>query len=214
MLFRSAQSLVVARTGGAAASAYAWDSNTYFDGALAYSNGMRYTFGFNQAKNQLGGGILSYSDWQRASGFDTSSRYEPNPPQGTQIFIRPNAYEPGRANVAVFNWDKKESVELDLYKILKPGDAYSIRDAQNYYGEAVAFGVYDGGPVVIPMNLERVARPIGNVPTIPTHTAPLFGAFVVVTRAGDAGTQSAAGRGGPRRRLLPFDRGRRTAGAQ
>jgi len=193
---------------------YEWNSNTYYDAAPAYSNGMRYTFGFNDAKNQLGGRRLSFNEWQRASGFDANSRYEPNAPQATQIFIRPNAYEPGRANVAVFNWDKKESVELDLYKILKPGDAYSIRDAQNYYGEAVAFGVYDGGPVVIPMNLERVARPIGNVPTIPTHTAPLFGAFVVVTRAGDAGTQSAAGRGGPRRRLLPFDRGRRTAGAQ
>ena len=215
MGFWSAQTMASVKTpDGFALSAYEWDSNTYFDGAPPYGSGMRYTFGFTGAKNNLGGGILSFSDWRRANGFDTNSRYEANLPQGTKIFVRPNTYEPGRANVAVFNWDKNGSVELDLYKILKPGDAYSIRDAQNYYGEAVASGVYDGRPVVIPMNLNQVARPVGNLPTVPPHTAPLFGAFVVVTIGGNTGSTppSAAGRGAPRRRLLPFDRGRRTEG--
>lgn len=200
----SAQALISVKTAGQSTSLYEWNSNTYHDGAVPFGNGVRYTFGFNEARNQLGGGILSYGEWQKASSFDANSRYDITPPQRTEVFVRPNTHDAGRANIAVFNWEKRSSVEVDLSRVLKIGDTYSIRDAQNYYGEAVAAGVYDGQPVSIRIDQTNAVKPIGNVPTAPPHTAPLFGAFVAVTRPSLPEGVSDAGRGGQRYRQLPF----------
>lgn len=200
----SAQALISLKTINPSVPLYDWNSNTYYDGAGPFGNGVRYTFGFNDVKNQLGGGILSYGEWQRASGFDIGSRYDTTPPHKTEVFVRPSTHESGRANIAVFNWEKRAAIEIDLSHVLRIGDTYSVRDAQNYYGEAAASGIYDGQPVSIRMDQSRVVTPIGNVPTTPAHTAPFFGAFVVVTRPTLPDGASDVGRGGQRYRQLPF----------
>jgi hypothetical protein len=199
----SAQTLVLAKTSpGFPASAFKWNSNAYFDGSPAFTNGVRYAFTFNTSRNQLGGARLSFEEWKSATGYDQNAVYVPGDPQGVMVFVRPNRYEPGRAHVAVFNWDLLDAVEVDLSQVLKPGDLFDIRDAQDYFGAAVVGGLYDGSPVVIPMRLEKVAAPVGNVPTLPPHTAPLFGAFVVITQ------QPAPALAGVVRRPLPFHRAR------
>lgn len=200
----SAQALVSVKTTVPSVPLYEWNANTYHDGAVPFNNGIRYTFGFNGAKNQLGGGILSYGEWQKASGFDSASRYDTAAPRETVVFLRPNTHQPGRAHIVVFNWGKHAAVEVDLSQVLKIGDTYSIRDAQNYYGPAAGGGVYDGQPVVIGMNQQSAVAPIGNVPTQPAHTAPVFGAFVVVTKPSPPEGATDAGRGGTRYRQLPF----------
>ncbi len=114
-------------------------------------------------------------------------------PKGMQVFVRPNKYEPGRANICVFNWDNLEEASADVSKVLAPGDAYEIRDAQNFFGPAVAAGVYAGKPITLRLNLTAVAPVIGG-PTIgpaadklPLKTAPHtpkeFNAFVLVKTA-------------------------------
>jgi hypothetical protein len=55
-----------------------------------------------------------------------------------------------------------------------------VRDAQNFYGSAVATGTYNGTPIVIPMTGLTIAAPNGNVPSPPIHTAPQFGTFVLL----------------------------------
>jgi hypothetical protein len=164
-------------------SALTWDRNTYFDGAPPFNNGIRYTFGLFGAKNNLGGGTLSYPEWQAATGYDRNSRYVPANPTGVQVFVRPNQYELGRAHIVIFNWDLRSSVDVDLAQVLKIGDTFEIRDVQNYFATPIVSGMYTGSLTPIPMNLTAVSRPVGNVPTIPSHTAPRFGVFVV-TKSG------------------------------
>jgi hypothetical protein len=102
-------------------------------------------------------------------------------PTGLKVIVRPNRYEPGRANIIVYNWDQRPSVSLDLSAAgLPPGKAYAIRDAQNYRGEPIVTGTYDSGqPVELPMSGVTAAPPGGNVPSIPAHTGREFGVFVV-----------------------------------
>jgi len=102
-------------------------------------------------------------------------------PKGTWSFVRPNAYEKGRAHVAIYNWDRRGSVEVDLSSSgLSAGDRYEIRDAQEYHGTPVGSGTFDGAPVRIAMDGRSIARPLGSVAFPPRHTSSEFGAFVVL----------------------------------
>jgi hypothetical protein len=72
---------------------------------------------------------------------------------------------------------------VDVSSILSPGAFFEIRDAQNYFGDALVHGTYKGGPVLLPMKLSRMTLPIGNVERVPQHTAPEFAVFVLHTSA-------------------------------
>jgi len=146
---------------------YVWDRNTYFGPALLRVNG----------ENQ------NLAAW-RATGVDSHSKFIPEAPHGVWTFVRPNAYEPGRANIAIYNWDLKKAVPVDLSMVLKPSEGFEIRDAQNYFGEPVVQGVYDGKPVSVPMTGLTHVAPVGDIAHQPQHTAPGFAAFVVLPRQG------------------------------
>jgi hypothetical protein len=103
-------------------------------------------------------------------------------PTGTVIRISPNAYEAGRANIAIYNWDKKSTVNVDLSSVLSVGSAYEIRNAQDFFGAPVASGTYSGGSVALPMSGLSVASPIGW--SAPDPTGPEFNAFIVTGTAG------------------------------
>jgi hypothetical protein len=129
-----------------------------------------------------GGQGMGFSAFQSATGLDSSSTYTPGAPAGVQTFVRPNAYEAGRANIVIFNWTMQGSVQVDLSASgIKAGDSYQIRDAQNWYGGAVVWGTYTGAPVTVPMTGLTPAQPFGSVPYPATHTAPLFGTFVLLS---------------------------------
>ena len=85
---------------------------------------------------------------------------------------------------------------------LNVGDAFEIRDAMNYFGAPVATGTYDGSSSIsIPMNNLQPAAPLGSGLTYPVHTAPQFGAFVLVrTSAGSGGRLAVAAARATRRR--------------
>ncbi len=99
-------------------------------------------------------------------------------PTTNSIFVRPNKYEQGRANITVFNWANVSSVDVDVSNILQIGDSYEVKDVQDYLGPAIASGTYRGGSITIPMTGTAVAQP--TVPTLSvTHTSSEFGAFVL-----------------------------------
>jgi hypothetical protein len=150
---------------GQTTSPYVWDHNKYF--------------GFNQFA--LNGKPVQWPTWRSSTHVDANSQYSNSPPTGIWTFVHPNAYEPGRANVVIYNWDLTRSVTVHLGTLLKSGAAYEIRDAENFFGPAVATGVYNGSSITIPMTGLTVAAPIGQVPTAPKHTAPAFGAFIVIS---------------------------------
>ena len=125
--------------------------------------------GFDKGPNQYGKGNTLIPD---------------RPTTGKKIFVRKNKYEEGRANITIFNWEKSPKVDVDIKDIgLKPGEAFEIRDVQNFFGKPVVAGKYDGKAVTIPMTGLAVAPLIGRDPKLyptPPHTAPEFGVFVVM----------------------------------
>jgi hypothetical protein len=105
------------------------------------------------------------------------------PARGTRVFVRPNAYEAGRAHIIIYNFDLAPSVNADLSAVLQAGESYAILDAQNLFGTPVVEGIYDGRPVGLSLNMTQMARPIGgNASPLLRHTAPAFVVFVVVRR--------------------------------
>lgn len=115
----------------------------------------------------------------RALGFDRDSKIQHEPPRGVRVFVRPNRYEAGRAHVAVYNWDRKDTVLVDLSTCLRAGDRFRILNAQHPQGEAIVKGVYDGKRISLEMKPSPLAHPIG-MPDYPLLvTQPLFGVFLV-----------------------------------
>ena len=78
-------------------------------------------------------------------------------PGGPMVFLYPNAYEPKRANLAIFTWDVPGEVEVELGGLLDAGDGYELRYATNFYGAPVLAGTYTGIPVPVPMSAEFAA---------------------------------------------------------
>jgi len=108
--------------------------------------------------------------------------YDPKPPAGVVVLSRRNEYEPGRANIGVYNWDKKADIDLDLSESgLASGDAYEIRDAKNFFGAPLAKGTWaQGAKVTVRVGNLTSAKPVGQGLVVPPQTAPEFLALVVV----------------------------------
>jgi hypothetical protein len=102
-------------------------------------------------------------------------------PAGVRVFVRANYYEPGRANIVVFNWDRRGDVKADVSSVLHTGEHYTLLDAENYCGPEVTGGIYTGGYLVISMIERQAATPIG-LAVPPRHSPVEFGAFVLIRR--------------------------------
>lgn len=145
---------------------YTWDDNTYYGSSIFELDDRNQTF----------------DTWKLITGLDKHSTYTPGRPTGLWTFVRPNLYESGRANITIYNWALRPSVAVDVSNVLKPGDRYEVRNAQDFFGSPVASGSYRGGTIPIPMAGLSVAQPIGLVPTPPKAVGPEFGAFVLLRK--------------------------------
>lgn len=152
---------------GVTTSAYAWNSNTYYQGS---SNPFRF-----QAVDS------NFSRWKRVTGFDESSRYVSTRPTETKIFLRPNFYDPKRTHIIIYNWSLQSHVDVDVRGILRVGATYEVRNAQNYNSAPVLTGTYNGKPLRLPMSGLVVARPVGKS-SGPASTGPEFNVFVLIQR--------------------------------
>jgi hypothetical protein len=118
------------------------------------------------------------------AGFSTSTypinTYLSSRPTGIRVFLQPNLYEVGRANIVVYNWNLASSVNVDLSSILSPGAGFQIRNAQNYFAAPVLSGTYAGGSVTLPLTGLTPATPVGQ-PT-PTSTSE-FNTFILTQTA-------------------------------
>ena len=146
-------------------SDYQWDFNTYISAVPSFQGSFA---------------TSSFDRWRQLTGFDSHSKLlSTRRSFETRIFIRPNKYEPGRAHIIVYNWDLGKQTAVDVSAVLSPGAEFEIRDAQNYFGSPVVQGTYVGQPIVVPLNLSRMSKPVGNVERVPRHTAPEFAVFVL-----------------------------------
>jgi hypothetical protein len=82
--------------------------------------------------------------------------------------------------VVVYNWEKAETVNLDLGQVLSEGMRYRIVSAQDFFGPPVLEGTYERRLVPLPMRPTPPVQPVG-MPDYPLPvTEPEFGAFVVL----------------------------------
>jgi hypothetical protein len=130
--------------------------------------------------------------WKKNMHFDANSTLtvaKSGRPAKNKIVLRPNKYERGRANIAVYDWEGRPDVELDLKGLVDTGQSFEIRNVQDFYGKPAATGVYRGEPVVVPLlrgskktELKLPGDPSGRV----WHTFgdyPDFDAFVLLPAA-------------------------------
>ena len=82
-------------------------------------------------------------------------------PVGHKAVLLPNKYEPNRAHLAVWNWQKAPSVDVPAAPFLKPGEPFRLMDPKNLFGKPLAEGVCRGT-------------------SIPVSTHGEFSAFVVL----------------------------------
>ena len=124
----------------------------------------------------------TFAEWQARTGCDQNSTYVEHRPEVNVVKVRPNRHEPGRAHVIVYNWERKDTVDVDLSDVLKAGQAFDIVSAQDFYGAAVAEGVHEPGkPVRLPMKeARRPAQPLGMEDYPLPQTGIEFGVYVVL----------------------------------
>jgi hypothetical protein len=146
-------------------STYTWNNNSYFGNNLFMQGA--------QSQN--------FTAWQSTSGgLDANSAFTAGRPNGTWVFWRPNQYEPGRANVTIYNWPLASSVAINPSAILSPGDHYELHNAQDFFNTPVLSGTYTGGMLTVPMTGLTAAQPVGTSPAAVVSSAPEFGAFVLL----------------------------------
>jgi hypothetical protein len=97
-----------------------------------------------------------------------------------EVFIKPNAYEAGRAHIVVYNWEGRSVVDVNVNGLLPLGTAYQVRNVQDYFGPPVLTGRYDGQSLRVPMTGLRATSPLGDNPRRLGSVGPVFGVFVLV----------------------------------
>jgi hypothetical protein len=121
----------------------------------------------------------TFDEWQSTTGFDSSSSFNIQNMTGTQVFVRTNRYEQGRAHIVVYNWDNLSQVAVDVGTFLQQGMGYEVRNAQDYSAPPVLEGTFGGERLVLPMLGLTVAQPNGPL-LAPPPTGPTFNLFVIV----------------------------------
>lgn len=130
------------------------------------------------------GTAYSFAAWQRATGLGVSDEAAADAPSEAQVFVRPNLYEAGRANIIVYNWSRQTALAVDVSGVVSVGDGYAVYNVQDFYGAPVVQGTYAGGTVTLPMTGVTPPRPVGGAPGTAPRTGPDFDVFVLIrTRA-------------------------------
>ena len=126
-------------------------------------------------------GLLTFQEWKNATNQDGSSTYSSSVPTSTTYFIRKNQFEAGRANLIVYNWGNQKNVDIDFSEVLSVGYEYEIYDVSCLSCGPISFGIYDGSPISVSMELTDIELPNGQLPNLNefVHTAPLFGVFII-----------------------------------
>ena len=90
-IYSEGESVELIMPAGVKASAYRWNFNTYLSSQPNFKGDFT---------------TSSFERWRQLTGFDSHSKSATTRrPSGVRVFVRPNQYEAGRANIIVYNWD-------------------------------------------------------------------------------------------------------------
>ena len=154
-------------TGGSVAG-YQWDGNVWYRDPTA-------------AAWRHDDTDYSFDAWRSATRLGGTDQAIAVAPAATQVFVRQNKYESGRAFIVVYNFASDSVVDVDLSSVLRPGGHFEIRNVQAVFGPAVVAGTYAGGEVAIPMSGVEAPVPIGRPTRQAPKTGPRFDVFLVIS---------------------------------
>src|SRR5262249_15800961 len=92
----------------------------------------------------LEGKQLTSSSWHTTNKLDSDSSFFADRPSTNWVFILPNRYERGRANITIYNWELASSVSVDVSRILPLGQLFEVRNARDFFGPPILTGTYQG----------------------------------------------------------------------
>jgi len=155
------------------------DNMTYFAPSLSGSNLMLGSGdGLVATGNYVVGGAgISEGTWTNAT-VTGNTELSASATGAVRVFVRPNRYEPGRANLIVYNPSGQGSVTVDLSGVVPAGVRYEVRNVQDLFGAPVASGT-GGGAISLPMSGIRPPTPVGLSSSPAPTTGPYFNVFVV-----------------------------------
>lgn len=166
---------------GVAKSSYSINNNSYYYTVAGTSTPGPFNFfesGVNHNYTVSATGLTSLTDWHAATGWDANSTFSLSPFPRTDIVLRPNKYEAGRANITVWNWNGAPTANVDVSSILKPGDHYVVHHVYDFYGAPIASGTYSGQPISLSLQAYTPPTPIG-MTVAPPSTGIEFNVFVL-----------------------------------
>lgn len=100
--------------------------------------------------NRIFRGSLVIQKYQTVKQEGTWIFKEGEQPPMNEYFLLPNAYEPGRAHLLVYNWSGGQSAAVPVGGVMNDGDAFVIHDPKRMHGEPVLVGTVTGGQVTVP----------------------------------------------------------------
>jgi hypothetical protein len=145
--------------------------NYFIGGGLTFNANTNLTFTGNTLYNTTVGGEVP----SMAGNNVLSTK-----PSTNTVLFRKNIYDLKRANITVLNWVGSDYVDVDVSSVLRSGDTYEVRDAQNYFGTPVLSGSYTGQLLHLPMVGLSVPAKVGNDPRSVSHTLKDLGTFVLI----------------------------------
>jgi hypothetical protein len=114
---------------------------------------------------------------------NTVVEYFDRPASGIHVTVRPNAYEPGRGHVIIYNWGRAASVPVDLSTVLSVGQSYEVKSVCDLWGGPKASGTYQGGLIDVSMAAHSPPVPVGRrAKRPPAMCGGEFGVFLVTTK--------------------------------
>lgn len=127
------------------------------------------------------GAFLQWAEWKQKTGFDANGTHTVGVPTTNVVKTYPNQYEVGRGTIVVYNWENSPTVKVSIgFAGLKDGQAFEIRNVQNWFGPPVSSGTFKTGMTVdISTRDTKVTTPIGHTFT-PVSTCPKFCVYVVM----------------------------------
>jgi len=147
--------------------------NYFVGGGLTFNKNTGMNFSGNTLYNAATGGEVPSM---------TGNTVLTTKPGTNTVLVRRNKYDLKRANITVLNWTGQDAVDVDVSAILHSGDAYEVRDAQNYFASPVVSGTYTGGSLRLPMTGGTLPARVGNDPRTIAHTRKDLGTFVLISR--------------------------------
>jgi len=72
--------------------------------------------------------------------------------EGAKVVLIPNKYDPNRAHLVIYNWQKAKTVPVKVAPFLQPGDSFRLLDPKDFFGKPLLEGNCQGNTISVPVD--------------------------------------------------------------